>query len=65
MRWWLTVHGKGNKEKLVPATRELMTELSRFRQYLGMSVLPSPHEETPIVLSAGGIHSRSHRSLTF
>jgi integrase len=29
MRWWLTGHGKGDKERLVPALRELMTELSR------------------------------------
>jgi hypothetical protein len=35
MRWWLTVHGKGDKERLVPATRELMTELTRYRQSLG------------------------------
>ena len=32
MRWWLTVHGKGDKERLVPATREMMTELARYRQ---------------------------------
>lgn len=29
MRLWLTGHGKGDKERLVPALRELMTELSR------------------------------------
>ncbi|SOE87748.1 Site-specific recombinase XerD [Burkholderia sp. YR290] len=54
MRWWLTVHGKGDKERLVPATRELMTELSRYRQFLGMTALPSPNETTPLVLPIGG-----------
>jgi site-specific recombinase XerD len=53
MRWWLAVHGKGDRERLVPATRELMTELSRYRQSLGMTALPSPHENTPLVLPVG------------
>lgn len=53
MRWWLTVLGKGDKERLVPATRELMTELSRYRQSLGMTALPSPNEATPLVLPIG------------
>ncbi|HXZ09114.1 MAG TPA: tyrosine-type recombinase/integrase [Paraburkholderia sp.] len=53
MRWWLTVHGKGDRERLVPATRELMTELSRYRQFLGMTALPSPGEATPLVLPIG------------
>jgi integrase len=41
MRWWLTVHGKGDRDRLVPATRELMAELTRYRQSLGMT--PCPH----------------------
>ncbi|GJH36326.1 tyrosine-type recombinase/integrase [Paraburkholderia hospita] len=53
MRWWLTVQGKGDRERLVPATRELMTELSRYRQSLGMTALPSPNEATPLVLPIG------------
>ncbi|WP_407642560.1 tyrosine-type recombinase/integrase, partial [Caballeronia arvi] len=53
MRWWLTVHGKGGKERLIPATREMMVELSRYRQHLGLSALPSPNEDTPLVLPIG------------
>jgi site-specific recombinase XerD len=53
IRWWLTVHGKGGKERLVPATREMMNELSRYRQHLGLSALPSPNEDTPLVLPIG------------
>lgn len=52
-RWWLTIHGKGGKERLVPATREMMNELSRYRQHLGLSALPSPNEDTPLVLPIG------------
>lgn len=53
MRWWVTVHGKGGKERLVPATREMMTELSRYRQHLGLTALPTSHEDTPLVLPIG------------
>ncbi|WP_109477228.1 tyrosine-type recombinase/integrase [Paraburkholderia sp. C35] len=55
MPWWLTIHGKGGRERLVPATRELMTELSRYRQSLGMTALPSSSEATPLVLPIGQI----------
>ena len=37
----------------MPATREMMMELSRYRQQLGVSALPSPNEETPLVLPIG------------
>jgi site-specific recombinase XerD len=57
LRWWLTIHGKGDKQRLVPATREMMMELSRNRQYLGLSALPSPSEDTPLVLPIGATAS--------
>jgi site-specific recombinase XerD len=50
LRWWLAVQGKGDKQRLVPATREMMMELSRYRQHLGLSALPSPKDDTPLVL---------------
>ncbi|ACC76309.1 tyrosine-type recombinase/integrase [Paraburkholderia caribensis] len=66
MRWWLTVRGKGDRERLVPATREMMSELARYRQSLGMTALPSPHEATPLVLpigsTAGGASGRTGES---
>ncbi|SIT51590.1 Integrase family protein [Paraburkholderia piptadeniae] len=72
MRWWLTVHGKGDRDRLVPATRELMTELTRYRQSFGMTALPSPNEATPLVLPIGSTSESSrdkaakpsHRPLT-
>jgi integrase/recombinase XerD len=39
-RWWLQVLGKGGKERLVPATNELMVELSHYRRFLGLTPLP-------------------------
>jgi site-specific recombinase XerD len=61
MCWWLTVHGKGDKDRLVPATREMMTELARDRQSLGMTALPSPHEATPLVLPIGSTSESPRR----
>ncbi|MDE1181787.1 tyrosine-type recombinase/integrase [Paraburkholderia sp.] len=52
-RWWLEVLGKGEKERLVPATREMMVELSRYRVACGMAALPSEREDTPLVLPIG------------
>jgi integrase/recombinase XerD len=61
-RWWLAVRGKGGKERLVPATRELVTELSRYRQHLGMAAMPSPGESTPLVAPVAARGSRTRRA---
>lgn len=52
-RWWLEVLGKGDKERLVPATNELMVELNRYRRECGLPPFPSPNEETPLLLPIG------------
>jgi site-specific recombinase XerD len=52
-RWWLDVLGKGGKERLVPATAEMMTELGTYRRARGLPALPSPGEDTPLVLPVG------------
>ncbi|MFL9912197.1 tyrosine-type recombinase/integrase [Paraburkholderia sp. RL17-337-BIB-A] len=52
-RWWLEVMGKGGKERLVPATAEMMTELGTYRRSRGLPALPSPGEDTPLVLPVG------------
>lgn len=49
-RWWLEVTGKGNKTRLVPATRELMVELTRYRRSLGLAALPTEHEPMPLLM---------------
>jgi integrase/recombinase XerD len=48
-RWWLQVLGKGDKERLVPATAELMVELMTYRRALGLSDLPTPGEPSPLL----------------
>ena len=52
-RWWLEVTGKGDRERLVPATAEMMAELTRYRRAHDLSALPSPGEDTPVVPSVG------------
>jgi integrase/recombinase XerD len=52
-RWWLEVTGKGGKERLVPATAEMIEELSAYRREQGLAALPSPEEDTPLVLPIG------------
>jgi integrase/recombinase XerD len=53
-RWWLRLTGKGDKERLLPATRELVAELTRYRLHYGLSALPYRDEATPLVLPIGG-----------
>lgn len=59
-RWWLEVTGKGDKTRIVPATNELMVELSRYRRENGLRPFPFPGEPTPLLLPIGG----KQRSLT-
>ena len=53
-RWWLEVSGKGGKLRIVPATDELMVELSRYRRELSYPPYPVPGESTPLLLPIGG-----------
>jgi site-specific recombinase XerD len=55
-RWWLAIAGKGDKERLLPATAELMAELVRYRAHYELAALPYPHEPTPLLLPIGGQH---------
>ena len=52
-RWWLEVTGKGDRERLVPATAEMMAELTHYRRAHDLSALPLPGEDTPLVLPVG------------
>lgn len=48
---FLYVVGKGSKPRQVPATRQLLDELSRYRRAFGLPDAPAPHEATPLVFS--------------
>ncbi|MFL6623123.1 MAG: tyrosine-type recombinase/integrase [Sulfurifustis sp.] len=53
-RWWWRVTGKGEKEAQIPVNKEMLAALDRYRTFLGLSPLPEPHEETPLVPTIGG-----------
>jgi site-specific recombinase XerD len=46
--WWFTTVGKGNKERQIAVSDSMLTALKRWRKYLGLSVLPSPADDSPL-----------------
>ena len=58
--WWFTTVGKGNKERDISVSDAMLTALKRYRRFLGLSSLPSPGENTPLIHKTrgqGGINS--------
>jgi integrase/recombinase XerD len=60
-QWWLEIVGKGDKTRIVPATNELMVELTRYRREKGLSSLPVQGETTPLLLPIGQQQRRMTR----
>ena len=62
-RWWIGVRGKGAKTRLVPATRELMDELARYRRVAGLKGdLPGSDEDIPLLGRLGDPRRRLTRA---
>lgn len=53
-QWWLETVGKGDKERIVPVSVELIQELRSYRTMHGLSVLPVRSEDTPLILPLKG-----------
>ncbi|MGQ7932466.1 tyrosine-type recombinase/integrase [Paraburkholderia sp. D1E] len=53
-QWWLDIIGKGEKERIVPASPELVAELARYRQANGLPPLPGRADATPLVIPFRG-----------
>lgn len=53
-RWWIEITGKGDKTRIVPATNELMIELTRYRRENRLTPFPLPGEATPLLFPIGG-----------
>lgn len=47
--WWFTTVGKGNKERQVAVSDDMLASLTRWRQFLGLTPLPSPADNSPIL----------------
>ena len=52
--WWFHVTGKGNKDRTIVVSNEMLSALRRYRKSLGLSPLPSVNEKTPLLKKAKG-----------
>ncbi len=47
--WWFTTVGKGNKERQIAVSETMLEALKRWRKHLGLSLLPSAADYTPLL----------------
>jgi len=52
--WWFTTVGKGNKERKISVSDDMLHALKRYRQSLGLSPLPMLGENTPLISKSRG-----------
>ena len=52
--WWFITIGKGNKEREIAVSDAMLKALKRWRKYLGLSVLPSPADQSPLLPKTKG-----------
>lgn len=53
-QWWLETLGKGDKERIVPVSIELIQELRSYRTSHGLPALPVRSEDTPLIIPFRG-----------
>lgn len=47
--WWFLTVGKGNKERQIAVSEEMLSSLMRWRSFLGYTPLPSPADSSPLI----------------
>ncbi len=47
--WWFTTVGKGNKERQIAVSDTMLAALRRWRKFQGLSALPSPADDSPLI----------------
>lgn len=52
--WWFTTIGKGNKERQIAVSDSMLQALRRWREHLGLSSLPTPADQSPLLAKAKG-----------
>ncbi len=58
--WWFTTVGKGNKQRDISVSDEMLQALKRYRRSRGLPPLPAVGEETPLIhkqRGSGGVSS--------
>ena len=53
-QWWLRTIGKGNKYGEIPVTEDLLTALTRYRRFIGLTPLPDALEDYPLLIRSRG-----------
>ena len=52
--WWFHVTGKGNKDRTVVVSNEMLDALRRYRKSMGLSPLPTLNDNTPLLKKTKG-----------
>jgi site-specific recombinase XerD len=52
--WWFTTVGKGNKERQIAVSEAMLDSLIRWRTFLGLTPLPSPADNAPLIPKLSG-----------
>jgi integrase len=47
--WWFVTVGKGNKQRQIAVSNAMLAALKRWRKHLGLSLLPSPADNSPLL----------------
>lgn len=47
--WWFVTVGKGNKQRQIAVSDSMLDSLKRWRRYLGLSPLPTPADNSPLI----------------
>ena len=53
--WWFHVTGKGNKDRTIVVSDDMLGALKRYRTYLGLAPLPPVNDPTPLISKTRGI----------
>ena len=48
-QWWFTTVGKGNKQRQIAVSNSMLEALKIWRKHLGLSPLPSPSDNSPLL----------------
>lgn len=65
-RWWFKTVGKGNKERIIAVSEDILDALRRYRTHLHLPALPAPGDNTPLILKTRGVGAiTSTRAIRF
>lgn len=52
--WWFTTVGKGNKQRIISVSNNMLSALQRYRISLNLTPLPSPSDMRPLIAKSKG-----------